>query len=102
MRYTLIIATKNIYFVLCFLLTYSRYDRGYDYWSTDFDSSKECEQAHRIDLLSAMEPSPCETVQITDGKQRAFSDCKIKLSNNLQRFCDVRDEAIWQLNEIQP
>ena len=73
-----------------------------DYWSTDFDADKDCELEYKINRLSAMEPSPCETVVITQEEQKAFSDCKIKLSNNLQRFCDVRDEAIWQLNEKQP
>ena len=95
MQYSLIISTpKNIYFVLCFSLTCST--NSDDYWRADFDLDKDCKLEYRINRLSAMEPSPCESVLITEGEQKAFTDCKIKLSNNLQKFCDVRDEATWQ------
>ena len=96
MGYSSLISTSNsIYFVLWFSMTYSR---GVDdYWSADFDAHRECKLVKRIDELSRLEPSPCETVKITEGEEKAFYDCKIKLTNNLQSFCDIRDHDIWQL-----
>ena len=96
MEYSSIISTPIIiYFVFWFSMTYSRGVQ--DYWSADFDAYKECKLVKRIEELSRLEPSPCETVKITEGEEKAFYDCKIKLSNNLQGFCDVRDHDIWQL-----
>ena len=82
--------TSSIYFVLCFSLTYS--SMVDDYWSANFDADQECKHRKRIDELSNMEPSRCVTVNGEDEK--AFSDCEIRLYNNLQRFCDVRDDDI--------
>ena len=90
----MILTPNSIYFVICFLLTYSR--GAEDYWSADFDSEQECKLRSRINDLATMKPSPCEAVKITEGEEKAFYDCKIKLSNNLQRSCDVRDDDIWQ------
>ena len=102
MWYSFTISSFNhIFLILCFSLTCSRCkEAGEDYWSDDFDTEQKCKLENRIEELSALVPSPCEDVKITKGEEKAFRECKIKLSNNLQKSCDVRDGAIWHCNRI--
>ena len=60
-----------------------------DYWSNDFDPSKDCESQDLIDTLLRKEPSQCEDVPKKQyGDQKAFGLCKTRLTIRLQKICD--------------
>ena len=58
-----------------------------DYWSSDFDSSKTCDEQTEVMELSKKDVSQCTDKAITDTDEEAFTACKLKLGGMLQTKC---------------
>ena len=56
--------------------------RNNDYWIENYNDEKNCAD---LQILSAMEGTQCETVEITSGVERAFSKCIIHLEHILDK-----------------
>ena len=92
-------------FCLCYFTTGKAADywSGPDYESELFDPDQDCEREEEMKRLLAMQPIRCEERKIInafdrnikDGKQKAFSECKILLTIRLEKQCDFsRKKAI--------
>ena len=60
-----------------------------DYWSEDFDSSKNCESKEEVKKLQNQQGNQCNTENIqNDGDEAAFKTCVRHLNKELGRICE--------------
>merc|ERR1719153_174650 len=58
-----------------------------DYWTDDFDASKNCDNEEEIARLSNLTPTQCVRVQVIDDEEKAFLQCKAILGGKIQEKC---------------
>ena len=74
--------------ILLVVISFSFHVLGVDdYWSTDFDSSKECAEQTEVMKLSEKDANQCISTAITDTDEEAFASCKQNLAGLVQKKC---------------
>merc|ERR1719153_1008949 len=58
-----------------------------DYWTDDFDASKNCDNEEEMARLSNLTPTQCVRVQVIDDEEKAFLQCKAILGGKIQEKC---------------
>merc|ERR1712142_1193086 len=87
----LLIFNIQLHQMLILLLYISEYNSQFmnDYWSKDFDASKNCEDERETERLRMLNPSQCKSVRDTYGnREKTFQNCKIHLHAMIEEKCE--------------